>query len=418
MIGTSRSDRRRSAALCAGLLSLGTGCGRATEAPPDTTPAPAALVAPSVLAVFDVADDAGVLTSAEARQLADYLAARIATLPATRVVPREQLRAALATAKAESYQSCFDESCQLELGKAVSAQKSVATKLLRVGGACALTSVVFDLVTETTERAASTPTDCAPEALLVGLDELARQLGGAAPSTPEQLEARRARVAHSTRATAREASSRDSAAGGDTSARDPRAAPTAVAPTRASGGGEPLVLRLDESAAARADAEPPPVNRGGPAPAEARPLALAPATAANTSDAPTPRAAPEVSAPRLRWTTRGRQAVLTTRAPILFVEQGDEPDPAAKKILDAVARAILADADTSARFEVVGHASPFERGKPELSERRARSARAYLVKRGVPLARLGLVASGDRDPLSGMADRYQRRVELRRALEE
>jgi outer membrane protein OmpA-like peptidoglycan-associated protein len=395
------------------LLSFGAGCARPTEPPPDTTPAPAALVAPSVLAVFDVADDSGGLTPVEARQLADYLAARIATLPATRVVPREQLRAALATAKAESYQSCFDESCQLELGKAVSAQKSVATKLLRVGGACALTSVVFDLVTETTERAASTPTDCAPEALLVGLDELARQLGGAAPSTPDQLEARRVRASSTTRATAPAgASGRASSGGADT-----RAART-PAPTS---GPEPLVLRLDESADARASTEPHDDPRRAAPSAEGGPLAVVPAPRASTSDAPTPGArplSPAAPAPRLRWTRRGAQAVVVTLAPILFAEQGDEPDLVAKKVLDSMARAILGDADTSTRFEVVGHASPFERGKPELSERRARSARAYLVSRGVPLPRLGLVAAADRDPLSGMADRFQRRVELRRALEE
>lgn len=384
-----------------GLLSLGGGCARPTEAPPQVAPPP---VAPSVLAVFDVADDSGGLTAAEARQLADYLAARIATLPATRVVPREQLRAALAAAKAESYQSCFDESCQLELGKAVSAQKSVATKLLRVGGACALTSVVFDLVTETTERAASTPTDCAPAALLVGLDELARQLGGAAPSTPEQLEARRLRAASTTRATAPASGARPSGA----------ATPTAV-PARAPDA-EPLVLRLDESAEARATAGRDATR--ATAPDDARPEVLAPAPQPNPSPAAVLPAAPTEPAPRLRWTTRGRQAVLLTPAPILFVEQGDEPDAAAKKLLDTLARALLADANTSARYEVVGHASPFERGKPELSERRARAARAYLVKRGVPLARLGLVAAADRDPLSGQADRYQRRVELRRALEE
>jgi outer membrane protein OmpA-like peptidoglycan-associated protein len=405
----------RALALGASLLSLGPGCARPTEPPPDTTPAPAALVAPSVLAVFDVADDSGGLTPAEARQLADYLAARIATLPATRVVPREQLRAALATAKAESYQSCFDESCQLELGKAVSAQKSVATKLLRVGGACALTSVVFDLVTETTDRAASTPTDCAPEALLVGLDELARQLGGAAPSTPDQLEARRVRAASTTRATAPAG-----AAGGGVTPRS-AAPPRAAAPPAPTPSPEPLVLRLDESADARAAAQPHDDQRRDRPSAEAGLLAVVPTTRASTSDAPSSGArpvSPSAPAPRLRWTRRGAQAVVVTLAPILFVEQGDEPDLVAKKVLDTMARAILGDADTSVRFEVVGHASPFERGKPELSERRARSARAYLVSRGVPLSRLGLVAAADRDPLSGMADRFQRRVELRRALEE
>ena len=81
-----------------------------------------------------------------------------------------------------SYKQCFDQTCQIELGKAISAQKSLAVKLLRVGGKCAITASLCDLATETTERGASTRTECSDEALMDGMDHVARQLAGEAAS--------------------------------------------------------------------------------------------------------------------------------------------------------------------------------------------------------------------------------------------
>jgi hypothetical protein len=43
------------------------------------------------------------------------------------------MRDRIASDKAESYRACVDQSCQIELGKAMAAQKSLATKLIRVG---------------------------------------------------------------------------------------------------------------------------------------------------------------------------------------------------------------------------------------------------------------------------------------------
>jgi hypothetical protein len=52
----------------------------------------------------------------------------------------------------------------------------IATTLLRVGTGCTLTSMLVDLRTEATERAASIRTACTDDALLRGVDQLVRQL--------------------------------------------------------------------------------------------------------------------------------------------------------------------------------------------------------------------------------------------------
>ncbi len=133
----------------------------------------------TILAVFDVQDAAGGLAAGTLEQLTEYLVTRLAA-SGFRVVPRDQLRARLVEEKRRSYRDCVDQSCQLELGRALAAQKSVATKLLRLDARCALTAILYDLRSETAERAASAETGCAPGQLLDGIRDLVARL--AAPA--------------------------------------------------------------------------------------------------------------------------------------------------------------------------------------------------------------------------------------------
>jgi hypothetical protein len=130
----------------------------------------------AIVAVFDVEDEGRALSAAARAQLTEYLVTKV-TQAGYQVVPRDQLRSRLAAEKRESYRHCFEQRCQIELGRALAAQKSLATKLLRVGGQCVLTSQLYDLKAETAERAGSAKSaSCAEAALLTAIDELARQL--------------------------------------------------------------------------------------------------------------------------------------------------------------------------------------------------------------------------------------------------
>lgn len=128
-----------------------------------------------MLAVFDLEDVAKCLLRGEADQLTEYFTVQLAAL-GYKIVPRSQIRAQLSDAKAESYKSCYDYSCQIDLGKAVAAEKSLALKLLKVGSQCAITATLYDLRTETTERAASVKTTCEQDSLFRGLEDLAERI--------------------------------------------------------------------------------------------------------------------------------------------------------------------------------------------------------------------------------------------------
>jgi len=127
-----------------------------------------------ILAVLDIETQA--LDPAAAAELTDYLSTQIAARGLYRLVPRTMIRAELMNAKAGTFEPCFDEACQIELGKALAAEKTLAPRLVRIGDACALTATVFDLRTETTERAASERSACDAQALFSSVDQLVAKM--------------------------------------------------------------------------------------------------------------------------------------------------------------------------------------------------------------------------------------------------
>jgi hypothetical protein len=150
---------------------------------PDSMPAPSvarakpAPAAPGrmIVAVFDVQDMSRKFKKRTLDQLTEYLSARITQVTRYRVVPRDQLRARLFEEKKGTYRECYEETCQIELGKALAAQKSLSTKILKVGSRCAISSILFDFKTETAEQSALVRTDCDEDSLMDCMDRVARQ---------------------------------------------------------------------------------------------------------------------------------------------------------------------------------------------------------------------------------------------------
>lgn len=128
-----------------------------------------------ILAVFDVQDLSHKFKRPTLQQLTEYLSARLTQVTRYRVVPRDQLRARLFSEKKGTYRECYEESCQIELGKALAAQKSLSTKILKVGKRCAISSILYDFKTETAETSALVRTDCDEDSLMDCMDRVARQ---------------------------------------------------------------------------------------------------------------------------------------------------------------------------------------------------------------------------------------------------
>jgi TPR repeat protein len=138
-----------------------------------------------VAVVFELEDRGRVLRAADRHQLTDYLTSLL-TRGGYQVVPRAQIKERLADAKAGSYKACYDQACQIELGRELAAQKSLASQVLKFGKTCKVTLDLYDL-----KRAASAGAgtadcrSCAVEDVVKCLEEAARSLPpGSTPPVP------------------------------------------------------------------------------------------------------------------------------------------------------------------------------------------------------------------------------------------
>jgi len=124
-----------------------------------------------VVAVFDIEDKTSRFDQQAIRQLSDYLRARVAAGGAFQVVPSGQLKERLVEQKKESYKDCYDQQCQIEIGREVAAQKSLATQIVEVGGECALMTTLYDLKRATSDGSATEKSGCGQEALVGAVEK-------------------------------------------------------------------------------------------------------------------------------------------------------------------------------------------------------------------------------------------------------
>jgi hypothetical protein len=128
-----------------------------------------------IVAVFDMEDRGSGLDKQVLVNLTDYLASLLAE-GGYQVVPRDQIRERLKEQKTESYKECYDQSCQIELGRELAAQKSLDISILKIGNQCQMTANLYDLKKSTTELAANADADCNEESLLKALRDIANKL--------------------------------------------------------------------------------------------------------------------------------------------------------------------------------------------------------------------------------------------------
>lgn len=120
------------------------------------------------------------------RNLSDQLRVFVAQR-GVRVIDRGQqeraIRDMLQEAKAESYKSCFDASCQIPLGKALAASHVLRSQVTQFGSACVLNGELIDLKSEVTIAAGSARSDCSEEGFLIASETVTTALLSAKPGT-------------------------------------------------------------------------------------------------------------------------------------------------------------------------------------------------------------------------------------------
>lgn len=120
-------------------------------------------------------------------RLTDYLTTAVTATGRFRVVPRDQLSARLKAEKRRSYKACYQRSCQIEIGKELAAQKSLATTVIKLGSTCAVMGTLYDLLSATTEVAASIRGACGEDAVVASLEKMVSRLAGQPGSQPTTM---------------------------------------------------------------------------------------------------------------------------------------------------------------------------------------------------------------------------------------
>jgi TPR repeat protein len=129
-----------------------------------------------VVAVFDIENKGVKLPTETLALLSDYLATEIAGSGVYETVPRDEIKQRLQVQKKDSYRACFAQSCQIELGQELAAQKLLSTQVMKLGKKCLITSTLYDLRRAIAEHGATADGACDEESVVSLLKEVARKL--------------------------------------------------------------------------------------------------------------------------------------------------------------------------------------------------------------------------------------------------
>ncbi|MHC4621672.1 MAG: hypothetical protein ACYTEQ_28350, partial [Planctomycetota bacterium] len=76
----------------------------------------------------------------------------------------------------DTYKVCFDEKCQIELGRELAANKTLATNVLNISDRCVVTARLYDLKTQTNDASASAEGACEAKEIMILIKKVSKQI--------------------------------------------------------------------------------------------------------------------------------------------------------------------------------------------------------------------------------------------------
>jgi hypothetical protein len=143
-----------------------------------------------VVAVFEIENRGSPLTKDELVALTDYLGTKLGERGRYQIIPRQEIRKRLLEQKKASFKKCYDQSCQIEVGREMAAQFTVSASVSRVGKTCIITAAMYDLKKAATYKTGTAKGPCTADDLLTAVETIAEKLEGdqetaAADTAPE-----------------------------------------------------------------------------------------------------------------------------------------------------------------------------------------------------------------------------------------
>jgi hypothetical protein len=136
-----------------------------------------------VVAVFEIENRGSPLSEDELMALTDYLGTRLGEGGRYQIIPRQEIKKRLVEQKAASFKQCYDQSCQIEVGREMAAQFTVSASISRVGRTCIITAAMYDLKKAATHKTGTAKGPCTADDLLSAVERIALKLeGGEVPA--------------------------------------------------------------------------------------------------------------------------------------------------------------------------------------------------------------------------------------------
>jgi hypothetical protein len=131
-----------------------------------------------IVAVFDIDAERAKLDQNLVDALSDYVRTSVGLGKMYQVVPPNYVQQALKEKKKESYKTCYDQQCQIELGQELSANKTLSTKILKIGSICTVTMELYDLKKMASDSTATAEGECGEEKLMASAKKAVAILKG------------------------------------------------------------------------------------------------------------------------------------------------------------------------------------------------------------------------------------------------
>ena len=156
---------------------------------------------PPVVAVFEIENRGSPLSKDELIALTDYLGTKLGERGKYQIIPRQEIRKRLVEQKKASFKACYDQSCQIEVGREMAAQFTVSASISKVGKTCIITSAMYDLRKAATHKTGTAKGPCTADDLLTAVEQIAAKLEGSqapepAVETPEPAPKKPPEVIH------------------------------------------------------------------------------------------------------------------------------------------------------------------------------------------------------------------------------
>jgi len=130
------------------------------------------------VAVFEIQTDRVKLKPGVLRVLRRYMADGLAAAGGFRLVPEDKMRRELMREVKRSRKSCFARSCQIRVGEALSADRALSLRVMKLGGRCVVTATMFHVKTQVSEGGGRASGRCTEAGLQASLDVILRKITG------------------------------------------------------------------------------------------------------------------------------------------------------------------------------------------------------------------------------------------------